>query len=107
MGDGGLLDACCCVLCRSVGCVRGDRSLGVTTMMRLRLWSKQHDGRFCSLCQSDALYVMEMRVAQPPFGATSHYTLLTRFCQSHIDEMRTMFGIDAQQFYPKEDADVE
>ena len=75
-------------------------------MMRLRLWSKQHDGRYCSLCQTDALYVLEMRIAQPPFGATSHYTSLTRFCQSHIDEMRAMFGIDAQQFYPKEDADA-
>ena len=63
--------------------------------MRLRLWSSKHDGRFCSCCANNALYVMEMK--------TRHVMTVTRFCQTHIDEMRTMFGADPQQFYPKED----
>lgn len=74
--------------------------------MRLRLWSKQHDGRYCSLCQNDALYVMEMRIATPPFEPRSHHTALTRFCQTHINEMRAMLSVEAQEFYPKENTDA-
>ena len=65
--------------------------------MRLRLWSAKRDGRMCSCCQEDALYVMEMN--------TRIAASVTKFCQRHVDEMRTMFGADAQQFYPKGDDD--
>lgn len=63
-------------------------------MMILRLWSDKHDGRLCTCCSRDALYVMQIQTRQA--------TQVTRFCQFHIDEMRTMFGVDAQQFYPQE-----
>ena len=68
--------------------------------MRLRLWSAKRDGRLCSFCREDALYVMEMKLG----SVLSRSSVgVTRFCQPHVDEMRTMFGADAEQFYPKDD----
>ena len=91
-----MLGECLCVLHRVLCGSRRVPILGVPTM-RLRLRSDKHDGRLCTCCERDALYVMQMQ--------TRGSMLITRFCQLHIEEMRVMLGHDPQQMYPKEVSD--